>query len=93
MLREPDRDALPSHRSAGVGRPEANSDLHKWTADGLSSTAGPAAISNAGGNLGDSHQAKFLAGQLRVVLQFAEKLKMLCSAPKGHFSLKDLWHR
>src|SRR5580700_9876573 len=52
----------------GAGRPEANSDLHKWTADGLSSTAGPATISNAGGDLRGSRRARPLAGQLRVIL-------------------------
>jgi hypothetical protein len=52
----------------GAGRPEANSDLHKWTANGLRSTARPATISNAGSNLRGSQQARLLAGQLRIVL-------------------------
>ena len=32
MLRESDREAV---NHCGAGRPEANSDSHKWTADGL----------------------------------------------------------
>src|ERR1700733_10883145 len=65
MLRESDREAL---QAARTGRPEANSDLHKWTVDGLSSTAGPATISNTGGDLRGSQEAGLLAAQLRVGL-------------------------
>jgi hypothetical protein len=54
-------------KQRGTGRPEANSDLHKWTVDGLSSTAGPATISNTGGDLRGSQQARLLAAQLRVL--------------------------
>jgi hypothetical protein len=65
LKKQSDREAL---QAALCGRPEANSDLHKWTVDGLSATAGAATISNAGDDLGGSQQARLLAGQLRVTL-------------------------
>jgi hypothetical protein len=57
----------PPFKQRGAVRPEVNSHLHKWTAKGLSSTAGSATISNVRSDLRGFQPLRLLAGQLRVV--------------------------
>jgi hypothetical protein len=52
---------------AGIGRPEVNSHLQNWTAEGQARTQCPRLFSTPGSQLRDPPEIGALAGELRMV--------------------------